>query len=90
MTSNEDEAAIRALIEGWAKAVHAGDLAAVLADHAADIVMFDVLHPMMASGESRRIKPPGRHSSSGNAKRYSKSSISPSPSARKSPLPTPY
>lgn len=43
MTSNEQE--IRALIEGWAAAVHAGDLAAVLEDHAADIVMFDVPPP---------------------------------------------
>ncbi len=30
------------LIERWAKAVHAGDLDAVLADHADDIVMFDL------------------------------------------------
>ncbi|HEX5713718.1 MAG TPA: SgcJ/EcaC family oxidoreductase [Solirubrobacterales bacterium] len=40
-----DEAEIRALIERWAAAVHAGDLDAVLADHAADIVMFDVPPP---------------------------------------------
>lgn len=36
---------IRALIENWAAAVHRGDLAAVLADHADDIVMFDVPPP---------------------------------------------
>lgn len=40
-----DEAAIRALVERWATAVHAGDLHAVLADHAEDIVMFDVPPP---------------------------------------------
>jgi uncharacterized protein (TIGR02246 family) len=36
---------IRALIEDWAAAVHRGDLAAVLAGHAEDIVMFDVPPP---------------------------------------------
>ena len=41
----ENEAQIRALIERWAAAVHAGDLDAVLADHADDIVMFDVPPP---------------------------------------------
>jgi uncharacterized protein (TIGR02246 family) len=40
-----DEQQIRHLIERWAAAVHAGDMAAVLADHAADIVMFDVPPP---------------------------------------------
>jgi ketosteroid isomerase-like protein len=40
-----DEQQIRALIEAWAIAAHDGDLAAVLADHAPDIVMFDVLPP---------------------------------------------
>jgi len=41
----EDEARIRELIERWARAVHAGDLDRVLADHADDIVMFDVPPP---------------------------------------------
>ena len=41
----DDETQIRALIERWAEAVHAGDLDVVLADHAADIVMFDVPPP---------------------------------------------
>lgn len=36
---------IRALIENWAIAVHTGDMAGVLADHADDIVMFDVPSP---------------------------------------------
>lgn len=40
-----DEAQIRDLIERWAQAVHAGDLEAVVADHATDIVMFDVPPP---------------------------------------------
>jgi uncharacterized protein (TIGR02246 family) len=40
-----DEAQIRALIERWAEAVHGGDLDTVVADHAEDIVMFDVPPP---------------------------------------------
>ena len=40
-----EETEIRALIERWARAVHAGDLVDVLADHADDIVMFDVPPP---------------------------------------------
>ena len=41
----DDEAEIRTLLEGWARAVHEGDLDAVLDRHAADIVMFDVPPP---------------------------------------------
>jgi uncharacterized protein (TIGR02246 family) len=41
----DDEAQIRRLIEEWAEAVHRGDLSTVLADHADDIVMFDVPPP---------------------------------------------
>ena len=40
-----DEEQIRQLIERWARAVHAGDLDTVLADHADDVVMFDVPPP---------------------------------------------
>jgi uncharacterized protein (TIGR02246 family) len=40
-----DEEEIRRLIEAWAVAVHTGDLDGVLADHADDIVMFDVPPP---------------------------------------------
>jgi uncharacterized protein (TIGR02246 family) len=43
MPDNEEE--IRTLIERWAAAVHVGDLKGVLADHSADIVMFDVPPP---------------------------------------------
>ncbi|MDQ3938078.1 MAG: SgcJ/EcaC family oxidoreductase [Chloroflexota bacterium] len=41
----DDREQIRSLIERWAEAVHRGDLDAVLADHADDIVMFDVPPP---------------------------------------------
>ncbi len=41
----DDEQLIRTLIERWAAAVHAGELSRVLADHAEDIVMFDVPPP---------------------------------------------
>jgi uncharacterized protein (TIGR02246 family) len=41
----EHEKDIRALIERWAIAVHAGDMDGVLADHAKDIVMYDVPPP---------------------------------------------
>lgn len=41
----ETESQIRRLIERWAEAVHDGDLDALLADHADDIVMFDVPPP---------------------------------------------
>jgi len=42
---SEDVAQIRTLIEKWAQAVHIGNLDGVLADHATDIVMFDVPPP---------------------------------------------
>ena len=43
MTDVAGEAAqIRDLIEHWARAVHGGDLGAVPARHAGDIVLFDV------------------------------------------------
>jgi uncharacterized protein (TIGR02246 family) len=41
----DDDQQIRALIEGWAEAVHRGDPTAVLRDHSDDIVMFDVPPP---------------------------------------------
>jgi uncharacterized protein (TIGR02246 family) len=42
---SDEETQIRELIEGWAAAVRRGDLQGVLADHADDIVMFDVPPP---------------------------------------------
>jgi uncharacterized protein (TIGR02246 family) len=41
--TNEEQ--IRTLVEGWAEAVHRGDMDGVLADHADEIVMFDVPPP---------------------------------------------
>jgi uncharacterized protein (TIGR02246 family) len=41
----DDRAEIRELLEGWARAVHEGDLDTVLDRHAAGIVMFDVPPP---------------------------------------------
>jgi uncharacterized protein (TIGR02246 family) len=41
----DDEQQIRTLAERWAAAVHRGDMEGVLADHARDIVMFDVPPP---------------------------------------------
>jgi uncharacterized protein (TIGR02246 family) len=43
MTDNEQ--AIRTLIEDWVHAIQRGDLDAVVADHADDIVMYDVPPP---------------------------------------------
>lgn len=45
MDVEHEEREIRALITRWVAAVHAGDLEATLADHASDIVMFDVPAP---------------------------------------------
>jgi uncharacterized protein (TIGR02246 family) len=44
-SSSAAEQEIRVLIERWATAVHAGNLETVLANHADDIVMFDVPPP---------------------------------------------
>jgi uncharacterized protein (TIGR02246 family) len=41
----DDEQQIRRLVERWAVAVHRGDMDGVLADHAGEIVMFDVPPP---------------------------------------------
>jgi uncharacterized protein (TIGR02246 family) len=41
----DDEGQIRTLVESWADAVHGGEMSGVLADHADDIVMFDVPPP---------------------------------------------
>jgi uncharacterized protein (TIGR02246 family) len=42
---SNDAAAVRRLITEWARAVNARDIDAVVADHAEDIVMFDVPPP---------------------------------------------
>src|SRR3712207_5321479 len=41
----DDDSAIRDLVHRWARAVHAGDLDGVLADHTEDVVVFDVPPP---------------------------------------------
>lgn len=41
----EDEKLIRALITRWADAVHRGDIHAVLADHAEDLLLYYVTPP---------------------------------------------
>jgi uncharacterized protein (TIGR02246 family) len=43
--TDTEEQEIRALVERWAAAVHEGDMDGVLADHAGDVVMFDVPPP---------------------------------------------
>jgi uncharacterized protein (TIGR02246 family) len=42
---SDDEQQIHKLVQQWALAVHRGEMEAVLADHADDIVMFDVPPP---------------------------------------------
>ena len=86
----DDAAQVRTLIERWAKAVHAGDLDAVLADHADDIVMFDVPPPEEGCAASKPIATPGRRSSSGSARApASRSFRSTSPRLTTSPSRTP-
>jgi uncharacterized protein (TIGR02246 family) len=45
-----DEQQIRNIIELWVKAVHARDYKGVLANHAEDILMFDVPLPLESKG----------------------------------------
>jgi len=45
-----DEAAIRDLVENWAKAVRTRNLDGILANHSPDILMFDVPPPMQSKG----------------------------------------
>jgi uncharacterized protein (TIGR02246 family) len=47
--SSEDQA-IRQLVERWAAAVRARDLAGILANHSSDMVMFDVPPPLVSIG----------------------------------------
>ena len=61
----EDEQAIRALVERWAEAVHAGELDTVLDQHADDIVMFDVPPPDDGVRGIGAYREPGPASSSG-------------------------
>jgi uncharacterized protein (TIGR02246 family) len=45
-----DEAAVREVVESWASAVRRRDIAAVLRNHAPDILMFDVPPPFQSKG----------------------------------------
>ena len=45
-----DEAAIRKLIENWAKAVRTKNLNRILANHSPEILMFDVPPPIQSKG----------------------------------------
>jgi ketosteroid isomerase-like protein len=53
-TSNNDttseEAAVRDLVENWASAVRATDFDGILANHAPDMLMFDVPPPVQRKG----------------------------------------
>jgi uncharacterized protein (TIGR02246 family) len=48
--STKDEAAIRDLVEDWARAVRANNLQGILANHSPDILMFDVPPPIQTKG----------------------------------------
>jgi ketosteroid isomerase-like protein len=50
MGESSDEAAIRAQIEAWAAAVRRQDMAGILRNHAADMIMFDVPPPLQLRG----------------------------------------
>ena len=47
---SSEEQAIRQMLEGWAAAVRAKDLAGILAHHSSDVVMFDVPPPLVSIG----------------------------------------
>jgi ketosteroid isomerase-like protein len=42
----DNEAQVRAVIDGWAKAIGAKDIDAVMSHYAADIVTFDLAPPL--------------------------------------------
>jgi ketosteroid isomerase-like protein len=50
VSGTTDEAAIRDLIENWAKAVRSKNIDAILANHSPDILMFDVPPPIQSKG----------------------------------------
>jgi ketosteroid isomerase-like protein len=50
MANNSDKSQIEELVNKWAKAIRAGDMTGVLADHTDDIIMFDVVPPLMVKG----------------------------------------
>jgi ketosteroid isomerase-like protein len=50
MAQKTDETEIRKIVENWATAVRAKNMAGVLLHHAPDILMFDVPMPLQARG----------------------------------------
>lgn len=50
MSKATNEAEIRDLIEGWARAVRAGKLDQIIANHSRDILMFDLPQPPQLKG----------------------------------------
>jgi len=50
VTRTVNEAAIRELVESWARAVRAKDLDGILANHSTDMLMFDVPPPLQSKG----------------------------------------
>lgn len=50
MVESSDVAVIRAQIEAWAAAVRERDMAGVLKNHAADMIMYDVPPPLQLRG----------------------------------------
>jgi ketosteroid isomerase-like protein len=54
-----DEAAIRDLVETWARAVRTKNLNEILANHSPDIVMFDLPPPIQSKGIEAYKKIPG-------------------------------
>jgi len=49
-TRTVNEAAIRELVESWARAVRVKDLDGILANHSTDMLMFDVPPPLQSKG----------------------------------------
>src|SRR5678815_4366209 len=49
-TRTVNEAAIRELVQSWARAVRAKDLDGILANHSPEILMFDVPPPLQSKG----------------------------------------
>ncbi|HEX3384798.1 MAG TPA: nuclear transport factor 2 family protein [Mucilaginibacter sp.] len=50
METQNNEQQIKALVDNWAKAVRAKDITGILADHSADILLFDVPEPFQSKG----------------------------------------
>ncbi len=54
--NSQDEAAIRNLIENWARAVREQNIPGILANHASQILMFDVPPPFLSKGIDAYVK----------------------------------